>query len=568
MNYKQLFRLLMPVILPLFTIAQMPVRITPEGLTAYDPDWSPSGDTLSFTSVQSGNQHIYILPVSGGDLVAMTSGASENIHSRWSPAGGWIAFSSDRTGDQELWSVHLSNGLLVNLTNHPASEESLDFSPGGELFWFNSNRSSGNWDIWQQPTGGGTPVRITTEPGNDGEPALSPDGTRIAFISSRNGHMDIWVMNSDGTDPYPLTNDEALDILPCWSSDGTLVTFVSNRNGNFDIFSIAASGGELTPLLSSLQDESYPAWSPDGQYLCFSAAYDGTDAVYLLPVLQTVPSSQNVHIDGMMEPGEWDKALQVKLFTAGRIIPAWLMHDGEALLLAFDLKNTLPGADVRFPEILLDPSNDHSAGWQSDDWWFHISATDCYFQGNHSNYSRCDEDHPDWDALPNFSTTPGARPVDTIEIRIPFETIGVTISDTIGLAIDVTNTANAWEYWPLGGEIGSPATWGAVCFEHPVTGDPSSETTPQGSNTPNPCRFYPNPASDQLTMTCSFRDPTPVLLAFSDFLGRELWTRSLTVPASRMPVVLDVRNTTTSPVLGLLHLSAGEYHWSTLLWMK
>lgn len=476
--------------------ARMPVRITSGTANDYDPCWSPSGDSIVFTSDQTGKQHIWYMPVNEGDAIQLTTGNAENIHPQWAPTGNRIAFSSDQTGNQELWIMELSGGPPVNITNNPASEESLDFSPDGSFFYFNSNRSAGNWDIWQQPVEGGTAVRLTMEPGNDGEPALSPDGSKIALISNRAGHMDIWVMNSDGSNPCPLTNDDALDIMPCWHPDGNRITFASDRNGNFDIFSVPAAGGALKQETSSPINEAYPDWSPDGQYLAFSADYEGNDDIWLLPALLEIPYRSQVVINGILGTDEWEGALPVKIYTPGRIIHALLLNDGEALLMAIDLQNTAPGVPVRFPEIMIDAHNDKTVDWQPDDWWFHVSATDCYFQGNHSNYSRCEEDHPDWDAVPNFSISPSAPPVDTIEIRIPFVTIGITGDDTIGICLDATNTSDAWEFWPLGASSDHPNTWGTLVFEHPATGYEFPVETGKGTG----FRLYPNPAPGRVTV--------------------------------------------------------------------
>ena len=58
--------------------------------------------------------------------------------------------------------------------------------------------------------------RLTNDPGDDAFPSWSPDGTRIAFASSRDGNVEIYVMDADGTNLVRLTNDPAEDSSPAW----------------------------------------------------------------------------------------------------------------------------------------------------------------------------------------------------------------------------------------------------------------------------------------------------------------------------------------------------------------
>jgi len=499
------------------------VALTSDISNEYDPFWSPRGDSLSFTSDRSGHQHIYSMAVTGGRPNQLTSGSFEDIHSSWLPDGGGIAFSSNRSGNQDMWLFSLPGFTLTNLTNSPANEESIDYSRNGQFFCFNSNRSAGNWDIWKQLTGSGTLTRLTSHPANDGEPSVSPDGSRIAFISGRNNHIDIWVMNSDGTGARALTNDLSLDLMPCWHPSGDSITFASNRNGNFDLFSISVEDQHLCQLTSSTADEVYPSWSPDGRCLAYSANYRGNEDIYLLLVpeeslVYKIPCGQPVTVDGVMEKGEWDDGLLLQIQAPGRQIPLRVKHDGLALLIGIDLKNNSSGI-IRFPELLIDTHHDRSSTWQPDDWWFHVSATDCYSQGAYSDYSQCETDHPGWDAVPNFGTSASDPPIDSIEIRIPLETLDINLADTIGMAFDVTNTFNAWELWPPEARLDQSATWAAFCFEQP------SGLTLSPGLSPG-LTVFPNPAHEILHVEGSLKYPGNYLLTIRNSTGSTVAERT------------------------------------------
>ena len=76
----------------------------------------------------------------------------------------------------------------------------------------------------------------TTTPTLHSSPLWSPDGTQIAFESSRSGNKTIYVMDADGSNPRRLTSYSGIDISPSWSPDGTQIAFESDRDGYWDIY--------------------------------------------------------------------------------------------------------------------------------------------------------------------------------------------------------------------------------------------------------------------------------------------------------------------------------------------
>ena len=77
---------------------------------------------------------------------------------------------------------------------------------------------------------------LTNNAAVDQVPSWSPDGTKIAFSSERDGNHEIYVMNTNGSNPTNLTNNAAVDQMPSWSPDGTKIVFTSDRDGNYEIY--------------------------------------------------------------------------------------------------------------------------------------------------------------------------------------------------------------------------------------------------------------------------------------------------------------------------------------------
>ena len=90
-------------------------------------------------------------------------------------------------------------------------------------------------------------VNITNHPAIDRLPAWSPDGSRIAFRSNRDGNSEVYVMSDAGSDVVRLTNDPWVDTAPSWTSDGR-VLFSSNRSGRYEIYAVNPDGTDLQHL--------------------------------------------------------------------------------------------------------------------------------------------------------------------------------------------------------------------------------------------------------------------------------------------------------------------------------
>ena len=99
------------------------------------------------------------------------------------------------------------------------------------------------------------------------EPTLSPDGALIAFASGG----DIWEVAANGGVARPLVTDAATEARPLYSPDGTKLAFTSTRGGNANIYVLDLASGAVTRLTYAEAGEELDAWSPDGKYLYFAS---------------------------------------------------------------------------------------------------------------------------------------------------------------------------------------------------------------------------------------------------------------------------------------------------------
>jgi len=121
-------------------------------------------------------------------------------------------------------------------------------------------------DIWLLDEEG-QEFQLTYDEANDLAPAWSPDGSRIAFETMRDGNSEIYVMNADGSNQMNITHHPADDHAAAWSPDGTRIAFESLRDGGRDIYVMNADGTEQVRLTFSPGLSFAPSWSTQGSTL-------------------------------------------------------------------------------------------------------------------------------------------------------------------------------------------------------------------------------------------------------------------------------------------------------------
>jgi Tol biopolymer transport system component/tRNA A-37 threonylcarbamoyl transferase component Bud32 len=127
----------------------------------------------------------------------------------------------------------------------------------------------------------GHPVQVTNDEAWEGDPCLSPDGTRIAFVKRIAGNDDIHVIGIQGGRSIRLTDDPAADRDPAWFPDGSALVFTSERGGQPAIWKVDQMGGNETLVLAAAAD---PAISPDGRWLAFSRVdSSGQGRIFIAP---------------------------------------------------------------------------------------------------------------------------------------------------------------------------------------------------------------------------------------------------------------------------------------------
>lgn len=144
------------------------------------------------------------------------------------------------------------------------------WSPDRTKIAFVSTRD-GTWEIYVMDADGSNQQRLTHTTkgyGNSG-PYWSPDGKKILFNSDRHPKADIYVIDADGSNEQRLTRHPATDAGGKWSPDGEKILFYSDRDGNTEIYVMDADGANQQRLTHHPSDDGIANWSPDGTKIAF-----------------------------------------------------------------------------------------------------------------------------------------------------------------------------------------------------------------------------------------------------------------------------------------------------------
>ncbi len=247
---------------------------------AVQPAWSPHGHRVAFWRAKGGGQRDLLTvgarrPSAPVAPVAVTADAAVDWNPVWSPDGRFLYFVSDRGGVMNLWRVPIDErsgrplGEPQPLTTPTQWPAGLSFSRDGRRMAYaaldqRTTILTRSFDPEREEVGPAVTVLRGSRLVSSQD--LSPDGQWIAFASSL-PQEDIHVMRVDGSSQRRLTADRANDRAPRWSPDGSEIAFYSSRGGKaYDVWTARADGSSLRAVtVVDREGLLFPLWSPDGK---------------------------------------------------------------------------------------------------------------------------------------------------------------------------------------------------------------------------------------------------------------------------------------------------------------
>ncbi|HWI59614.1 MAG TPA: hypothetical protein VNZ22_20465, partial [Bacillota bacterium] len=186
-----------------------------------------------------------------------------------------IAFKNDTGPTSEIYIADFDGHNDQAVTADKNLVAAPSWVPGHLALYYTSYKMGGP-DIFYHNLASGARKAYARYGGSNMSPAVSPDGSKVAMILSKDGWTDLYVANADGSDLRRLTKSKEDESSPCWSPDGKWICFAAKLKERRALCKVSPAGGEIQRIpTSGVLNPTEPDWSPDGEWIVFTSMMGG-----------------------------------------------------------------------------------------------------------------------------------------------------------------------------------------------------------------------------------------------------------------------------------------------------
>ncbi len=215
---------------------------------------------------------IWMIPAAGGEAIPMTAKGYSASQPRFSPDGKYLSFIAKKTKEEkpQVWALNRMGGEAQALTKVKQGVSGHEWSPDGKRLLL-SIRDPKPSDLTEDKKDDKKPLPIVVD-------RLQFKRDYAGYLDRRRTHLYVFTVGSD-KDPVQITSGDYDDSQPAWSPDGSTIAFVSNRtkepdsNPNRDIWIVSVDtkdkGAKIFQLTKNAREDYAPTWSPDGKSIAY-----------------------------------------------------------------------------------------------------------------------------------------------------------------------------------------------------------------------------------------------------------------------------------------------------------
>lgn len=247
------------------------------------PAWSPDGQLITYSSEQA----IWVMNANGSEPTRVYDTVAWEGEPSFSSDGKFIYFATEHVQPFSSKFISIRVVELADKSNSSQITENADkrapvMSPDGTKIAYLS-KVSGNYDIWVMNPDGSENRQITDSAIDEGAPSWSPEGDILVYSLEGN----LWTVNLSNRIPAILRNDTFENAHPVFSPDGTKIAFASDRSGNSDIWVMNLNELGIQQITFEESTQTHPVWSPEGDKIAFASNEAGDYNIWTITLSDT-----------------------------------------------------------------------------------------------------------------------------------------------------------------------------------------------------------------------------------------------------------------------------------------
>jgi TolB protein len=229
------------------------------------PSWSPSGTQVAYVSFEQKKPVVYIHDLPTGQRTMIANYKGNNSAPSWSPDGQNLVLALSQDGNTQVFQVSAKGGGLQRLTRSTGSviDTEPTYAPDGSTIYFTSDRG-GEPQIYKMPAAGESSApatRVTFKGKYNTSARISPDGTKMAYISGAAGGYQTHIMDLKYGDSFSISNTSR-DESPSFAANGQVVLYSTNLGGREVLRASSIDGRMQQELPLPSGKARFPAWGP------------------------------------------------------------------------------------------------------------------------------------------------------------------------------------------------------------------------------------------------------------------------------------------------------------------